>query len=380
MQQTRTQIATLSLVALLMLGVVALAANFIRPSEQNIKPEATRVPALAATITIPALSQASITPPSTIAPPAPTQSAQAVLTSQATSSVAAPATAISPATAIATSQVTAIAEASAVTGGPPTAVQQAATPTAVAADDGDPGESPIVPDTGSDGPDPVSGLTPPHLLPGVPTEAAASGAARGASSGAPNKPTAQPTPALSNSTPTLPPPTVVSVKATPKPKPGQIILPNGVVYGDRKPNLPNRIVRISSPNIRLDTPAYEVYAPKGSWEVADYAAGHHYNSKNPGEGGNIVVAGHNNWRGEVFRYLVDLKPGDLIKVWTLDGKEYRYTVESVSKLLEKGASKAQRIENGKVMDPTPSEQLTLITCWPYTTYTHRLIVVAKPAR
>lgn len=284
-------------------------------------------------------------------------------------------------------RVTVIAQASAVVGGPeptpvqegpkPTAVQQQPKPTAVAGGSGS-HEKPIVPGTGNDGPDPVTGLAPPPLLPGEPTEVASSGgnsgAASGASSGAPNIKTPQP-----KTTPTAVPPTVVSVKATPKPKPGQIVLPNGVIYGERKPNLPNRIVRISSPNIRLDTSVYEVYAPKGAWEVADYAAGHHYNSKNPGEGGNIVMAGHNNWRGEVFRYLVDLKPGNLIKVWTQDGKERHYTVESVKKLLENGATKAQRLENAKVMDPTPTEQLTLITCWPYTTYTHRVIVVAKPS-
>ena len=158
-----------------------------------------------------------------------------------------------------------------------------------------------------------------------------------------------------------------------------MVLPNGVIYGERKPNLPNRIVRIASPNIKLDTSVYEVYSPKGVWEVADYAAGHNYNSKNPGEGGNIVMAGHNNWHGEVFRYLVDLKPGDTIKLWTLEGKEYHYTVQSVNKVLEAGASYAQRLKNAQVMDPTPNEQLTLITCWPYTTFTHRVIIVAKPS-
>jgi sortase A len=156
------------------------------------------------------------------------------------------------------------------------------------------------------------------------------------------------------------------------------ILPNGVRYGERKPNLPNRIVRITSPNIRLDTTVYEVYSPKGTWEVADFAGGHHYNTPNPGEGGNIVVAGHNNWRGEVFRNLEYLVPGNDIWVYTLDGKEHKYRVEEVKKLKEAGATKAQRLENGKVMAPTPHEQLTLITCWPYVTYTHRLIVIAKP--
>ncbi len=157
------------------------------------------------------------------------------------------------------------------------------------------------------------------------------------------------------------------------------ILPNGVRYGDRTPNLPHRVVRIASPDIKLDNGVYEVYgAPDGAWAVADYAAGHNYTSKNPGEGGNIVLSGHNNWRGEVFRYLEFLKPGNTINLWTLEGKEYTYKVQTIEKLKEAGVPMSERLQHGKVMDDTPTEQLTLITCWPYTTYTHRLIVIATP--
>jgi sortase A len=155
-------------------------------------------------------------------------------------------------------------------------------------------------------------------------------------------------------------------------------MPNGVRYGDHYPKLPSRVVRIASPNIKLDTKVYEVYAVKGAWEVADYAAGHNYNSANPGEGGNIVLSGHNNYRGEVFRYLEFLKPGDEIDVWNFAGQEFKYKVDNIEKLKEAGVPMAERLAHGKVMDPTPYEQLTLITCWPYTTYTHRLIVTAKP--
>lgn len=149
-------------------------------------------------------------------------------------------------------------------------------------------------------------------------------------------------------------------------------------YGDHKPDLAGRIVRIASPNIKLDASVYEVYIKKNTWEVADYAAGHSYNSANPGEGNNIVLSGHNNWRGEVFRYLENLKPGDIIQVWTQAGKEYDYHVTDIRKLKEAGVSMAQRLKNAEVMNPTGFEQLTLITCWPYVTYTHRIIVTALP--
>lgn len=171
-----------------------------------------------------------------------------------------------------------------------------------------------------------------------------------------------------------------------KPKPANTpdpnLLSNGVRYGDHTPNVQGRIVRIASPNIKLDTSVYEVYInrARNEWEVADYAAGHSFNSANPGDGGNIVVSGHNNWKGEVFRYLENLKQGDLIQVWTLAGKEYDYRVQVTEKLQEAGVSYAERLKHAAVMDPTAQEQLTLITCWPYTTFTHRLVIIATPVR
>ena len=194
---------------------------------------------------------------------------------------------------------------------------------------------------------------------------------------APPPPTETPEPpAPAPATPTAVSSVGKAPRGTPTPDPN--MLPNGVRYGERRPNLPSRIVRIASPDVKLDAKVYEVYAVKGAWEVAEYAAGHHFNTNNPGEGGNIVLSGHNNWKGEVFRYLEFLKVGDLIQVWTLDGKEHRYRVADTKKLKETGVPMAQRIENGKVMLPTDHEQLTLITCWPYTTYTHRLVVIALP--
>ncbi|MEO8287687.1 MAG: sortase [Chloroflexota bacterium] len=205
-------------------------------------------------------------------------------------------------------------------------------------------------------------LDPPTLTPAPPTEA----------------PTLPPTPevVLPTATATTPPAPPAPTIAAFRPDPN--LLPNGVRYGDHKPDLAGRIVRIASPNIKLDASVYEVYIKKNTWEVADYAAGHSYNSANPGEGNNIVLSGHNNWRGEVFRYLENLKPGDIIQVWTQAGKEYDYHVTDIRKLKEAGVSMAQRLKNAEVMNPTGFEQLTLITCWPYVTYTHRIIVTALP--
>ncbi|HVF98223.1 MAG TPA: sortase [Chloroflexia bacterium] len=208
---------------------------------------------------------------------------------------------------------------------------------------------------------------PPTITPGPLSTVLAKAASNGASQLVPT------------ATPAPPKATLVAVppSATPKPD-GTPILPTGAKYGDHNPDVPGRIVRVAAPSIKLDTGVYEVYGINGKWEVADYAAGHHYNSRNPGDGGNIVLSGHNNWRGEVFRDLDKLKPGDEIHVWTRAGKEYVYKVRKIDKLKEVGVSYAQRLKNAQVLNDTTQEQLTLISCWPYTTFTHRLVVTAGP--
>jgi sortase A len=112
--------------------------------------------------------------------------------------------------------------------------------------------------------------------------------------------------------------------------------------------------------------------------VADYAAGWHKNSSLPGEPGNIVLSGHNNIKGAVFRQLDQLKRGDDIQLFA-GGAEYSYTVEEVLIVPEKYASASQRAENVRYIDETPDDRLTLVSCWPRNDNTHRIIVVARPA-
>ncbi len=115
------------------------------------------------------------------------------------------------------------------------------------------------------------------------------------------------------------------------------------------------------------------------WEVADYAAGWHQNSALPGQQGNVVLSGHHNIKGEVFRYIVDLKPDDTITLYA-DERPYTYTVVSRFVLKDKGEPAAVREQNARWIGPFPDQRLTLVTCWPYTSNTHRVIVVAKPAQ
>jgi LPXTG-site transpeptidase (sortase) family protein len=45
---------------------------------------------------------------------------------------------------------------------------------------------------------------------------------------------------------------------------------------------------------------------------------------------------------------------------------------------ERFARLEQRVENARWILPSEDERLTLITCWPYESNTHRLVLVAKP--
>lgn len=114
------------------------------------------------------------------------------------------------------------------------------------------------------------------------------------------------------------------------------------------------------------------------WQVADFAVGFHNTSALPGATGNTVMTGHNNINGEVFRNLSDLKSGDEIFVLAA-GQPYRYLVAQKLLVKEKGAPIEQRLQNAVWIGPTADVRLTLVSCWPYTSNTYRVIIVAKPA-
>jgi sortase A len=113
------------------------------------------------------------------------------------------------------------------------------------------------------------------------------------------------------------------------------------------------------------------------WDVADYAVGWHKTSAYPGQGENVVMNGHHNIRGKVFRYLVDLQAGDEVIVYVGE-TVYHYQVTEKHILEEKNAPAEVREQNARWIAPTGDERVTLVTCWPYTNNTHRVIVIAKP--
>ena len=113
------------------------------------------------------------------------------------------------------------------------------------------------------------------------------------------------------------------------------------------------------------------------WQVADYAVSFHKTSALPGAVGNTVMSGHNNMNGEVFKNLVNVKMGENIFLYA-DNRTYEYTVQQILLLKERDMPLDVRLQNAQWIAPTNDDRLTLISCWPYTSNTHRVIVVAKP--
>jgi LPXTG-site transpeptidase (sortase) family protein len=151
-------------------------------------------------------------------------------------------------------------------------------------------------------------------------------------------------------------------------------------------------VRLLIPKIGLDVPvvdvSWEVELEQGVWhsvwQTADGAAGHHRNTANPGEAGNVVISGHHNTRGEVFRQVSEIgQPGsalgesDEIILVAEDGQQHTYTIVQWERFQEEGIPEQERQDHARYLASTIDPTLTLVTCWPYESNSHRVVVIAK---
>ncbi|HNR01071.1 MAG TPA: sortase [Anaerolineaceae bacterium] len=150
-----------------------------------------------------------------------------------------------------------------------------------------------------------------------------------------------------------------------------------------RPLIPDRIV-ISA--IELDAPVISADFDRadvdgitfGQWQApTEYAAGWHPDSALLGEEGNTVINGHHNLHGEVFKNLLDLEIGDTVDIYA---KDQRMSFVVANKLIvpELYADLETRKQNARWLGTSEDVRLTLITCWPENTNTHRLILVARP--
>lgn len=140
--------------------------------------------------------------------------------------------------------------------------------------------------------------------------------------------------------------------------------------------------RIAIPSIKVDSAVepvgYQLTDQSIGWQTAENAVGWHRSSAVPGSPGNTVMSGHNATRGSrVFRDLYKIKTGATITV-TSGGIDHRYVVTDIIILPYVFASEYRRAQIAALLGQFGDERLTLITCYPWFTNTHRLIVVAHP--
>lgn len=116
----------------------------------------------------------------------------------------------------------------------------------------------------------------------------------------------------------------------------------------KRPGLGSKFGQIIIPSVSIDYPL--IHGDRD--EDLENGVGHFAGSTLPGEGGNVVLAGH---RDTVFRNLKNIKLGDEIELQTYYGLFY-YKVSNI-RIVE---------PNDKTVVVTSSrEMLTLYTCYPF---------------
>lgn len=127
--------------------------------------------------------------------------------------------------------------------------------------------------------------------------------------------------------------------------------------------LPQSPTRIVIPAIGVDWPIVE----GDDWESLKLGVGHRVGTPNPGTRGNMVLSGHNDVYGEVFKNLEFLGMNQDIMIYA-GARKFRYV------------TRVRRIVPPTDLSPLNSARepiVTLITCWPYRVDTFRLIIVGE---
>lgn len=126
---------------------------------------------------------------------------------------------------------------------------------------------------------------------------------------------------------------------------------------------------VSIPRIGVAVNIVERGTTANAWDVPNDAAAHFWPvSAYPGTAGNIVVGGHVEIPGKIFSALPRAIPGDEVLL-DVGATQRRYVVKQTM-VVDSNAL--------WVMNPSTSEMLTLITCYPGSNAAERIIVQAVP--
>lgn len=127
------------------------------------------------------------------------------------------------------------------------------------------------------------------------------------------------------------------------------------------------LTRIEIPKIDVDTMVVE----GTSLAALRAGAGHYPETPLPGEQGNVAIAGHRTTYGRPFNRLDEMQPGDKIILTTPIGRHVYEVLAAPSVVLP--------TDWDMVVEDYPPKGafLTLTTCHPEGSATHRIVVRAK---
>ena len=142
-------------------------------------------------------------------------------------------------------------------------------------------------------------------------------------------------------------------------------------------------LELAIPTLQMDAPVIPVgYGMTDDghilWHSPGWNSGFLITGSAPGQGGNAIFYGHNNINGSIFRGLDQLDIGDEVIVRNANGFLY-YVVGSVEIFPEELSSETERRAHLSYFMRTAHEQLTIMSCWPFSGNSHRVVVVANPA-
>jgi|GEM_PF-752095 len=157
-----------------------------------------------------------------------------------------------------------------------------------------------------------------------------------------------------------------SLSRTPAAEPERLLIPSLGVEAF--------VVPVSSREVEYLGDTYQQWLAPRSGDL-----GWHNSSAKLGRAGNTVINGHSSGYGEIFRDLEKLKNGDEILLQA-GHFQYSYVVANTIILKERWEPIEVRMANARWIHPSEDERLTLISCWPYPSNTHRVVVVATPVR
>ena len=121
--------------------------------------------------------------------------------------------------------------------------------------------------------------------------------------------------------------------------------------------------RVVIPDIGVDS----IIVPGVDPEALRLGVGQLTNGVTPNSDGKLVLAAHNDIYNELFRHIVDLKPGMVFQIHT-EKQIYEYVVTGTEIVSP---------QDVHVMGYRGGATATLITCYPYQVNTQRFIVYAE---